>query len=437
MNKKFFMCSFCKRNQTEVKKLIVGPEVYICDFCTNICAEILYEEENDTIKTNLTRDDSNLIPEEIYKKLDEIVAGQEEAKKELSIAAYLHFLRMKENCKSQDDHSSKIKKYNTLLIGPTGCGKTLLVQTLAKILKIPCLIVDSNSLTETGYVGEDVENLVNKLFNSTDNQELSIEERIFQTEHGLIFFDEIDKKYTSESSSTNRDVSGRGVQQSLLKFLEGIKVQIHQDKKNHSGEAVTIHTENILIVSGGAFEGIINIVKQRLKQNFSLGLMTSDTYKQEENQIEIKNLEQLQFLKKMQRDDLITFGIIPELVGRFEVIAILHPLSEEHLVQILKDKKNNVMEEYIKIFQLHHVQLQYDTDIFKYIAQKAIKEHTGARALRSIIHNLFSQVLFTMPTICAEKKNYILILSSENIVENLPLTILQENEIIEKKSYSI
>lgn len=436
MNKKIFMCSFCKRHQTEVKKLIVGPNVYICDFCTNICAEILHEEDinnNPTINRNMS-----LTPQEIFNKLDEVVAGQAEAKKELAIAAYLHYLRMNEDLKEEKEKSNikigdiehnnnhesevKLKKYNMLLIGPTGSGKTLLMQTLAKILDVAYVIIDANSLTEAGYVGEDVEGIITKLFNSVYYEgHPNLQECIRKTKYGFIFIDEIDKKYASDSTIANRDVSGKGVQQNLLKIIEGTEVQIN-NKKNPHQDPIIINTNSIFVVGGGAFQGLTNIIKQSSKHLFPMGFIQNKqegivTYNNSNNE----NSDDI--MKNFTREHLITFGMIPELVGRFECISILNKLTEMQLVEILRDKKNNLMEEYIKIFELHNVTLIYEEDLLKAIARKALKDNTGARSLRSIVHKLFSEVIFTMPTICTKDKKFMLVVKDIHLEKNEKLVI--------------
>lgn len=427
MNKKIFMCSFCKRQQTEVKKLVVGPNVYICDFCINICAEILHEEDNQSNIT--TSKNMTLTPQEIFNKLNEVVAGQTETKKELSIAAYLHYLRMNEDLKEEkesksnennsDKDNTKLKKYNMLLIGPTGSGKTLLMQTLAKILDVAYVIIDANSLTEAGYVGEDVEGIVTKLFNSVYYEgHPNIQECIRKTKYGFIFIDEIDKKYASDSAIASRDVSGKGVQQNLLKIIEGTEVQIN-NKKNPHQDPIVINTNSIFVVGGGAFQGLNNIIKQSTKHLYPMGLINKvdiNNYNNNDNPEDI--------MKYFNREHLITFGIIPELVGRFECISILHKLTENQLVEILRDKKNNLIEEYVKIFELHNVSLIYEESLLHAIAKKAIKDNTGARSLRSIVHKLFSDVIFTMPTICNNKdKKFMLVVKDIHLNNNEKLLI--------------
>lgn len=445
MTKKILMCSFCKRNQNKVKKLIVGPNVYICDFCTNICAEILHEEDTQIVPTQQSHDHT-LTPEEIYKRLDEVVAGQEEAKKELSIAAYLHYLRMNEDLKHENNNlpsnvsntpdmkisqKSKLKKYNMLMIGPTGSGKTLLMQTLAKILNLAYVIVDANSLTETGYVGEDVEGIITKLFNSVYYEgHPNIQECIRQTQYGFIFIDEIDKKYAVDSAMTNRDVSGRGVQQNLLKIIEGTDVQIG-NKKNPHQDPITINTGSIFVVGGGAFQGLSQIIRQSMKQSFTLGLMTKEMHSSlsvtptnpsiqktelSETKTTTSQDDENLLIKHFSREHLITFGMIPELIGRFSCIAFCKRLTEEQLIEILRDKKDNLIEEYTRIFAIHNVQLQLDHEVLSAIAKKALIENTGARGLRSIVHQLFSSVIFTMPTICNDKnKKFILHVTVDNV----------------------
>jgi ATP-dependent Clp protease ATP-binding subunit ClpX len=462
MNKKVFICSFCKRQQTEVKKLIVGPNVYICDFCTNICAEILHEEDAIQEKTN-SNISFDLTPEEIFKRLDEIVAGQMDAKKELSVAAYLHYLRMNEDLNNINNNQNpsrnlnnienqsisninssanitKLKKYNMLMIGPTGSGKTLLMETLSKILNVAHIIIDANTLTETGYVGEDVESIITKLFNSVYDGN-NLQEAIRKTKYGFIFIDEIDKKYSSDGAVTNRDISGKGVQQNLLKLMEGTEVQIN-NKKNPHQEPIIINTNSIFIIGGGAFQGLENIIKQSTKHLFHLGFNFNKNDKNLEDDkkviefpayYKINNKEEnkeniMQFFKK---EHLITYGMIPELIGRFECTTILYPLNENQLIEILKDKKDNLMEEYKRIFFLHNVTLIYDDNLLRAIGKKALEENVGARGLRSIVHKLFSEVIFTMPTICKNNikdKKYILNIKPEDLNNNSNLKIELEEK---------
>jgi ATP-dependent Clp protease ATP-binding subunit ClpX len=484
MNKKVFICSFCKRQQTEVKKLIVGPDVYICDFCTNICAEILHEEDVIQEKNHPILS-FTLTPEEIFKKLDEVVAGQTEAKKELSVAAYLHYLRMTEDINNNNNDiqkkilngdyinnstgisgtttNTKLKKYNMLMMGPTGSGKTLLMETLSKILNVAYIIIDANTLTETGYVGEDVESIVTKLFNSVYDGN-NVQEAIRKTKYGFIFIDEIDKKYSSDGATSNRDVSGKGVQQNLLKLIEGTEVQINNKKNSHQ-EPIIINTSSIFVIGAGAFQGLENIIKQSTKHLFHLGFnfnkndknntinenninlelvnqisQNQKNEKKEENIINFNNSSKNKdenkesIMKFFKKEHLITYGMIPELIGRFECVTILYPLNENQLIEILRDKKDNLMEEYKRIFFLHNVNLIYDDSLLIAIVKKAIEENVGARGLRSIVHKLFSEVIFTMPTICknnANKKKYILNIKKEHVEDNSSLRIQPEDIIHE------
>jgi ATP-dependent Clp protease ATP-binding subunit ClpX len=328
-----------------------------------------------------------------------------------------------------------------LLIGPTGSGKTLLMQTLAKILDVAYVIIDANSLTETGYVGEDVEGIVTKLFNSVYYEgHPNINECIRKTKYGFIFIDEIDKKYASEGAVTNRDVSGKGVQQNLLKIIEGTEVQIN-NKKNPHQDPIIINTNSIFVVGGGAFQGLSNIIKQATKHMYPMGFI-NNCNQTNINNYNANNDNPDDIMKNFHREHLITFGMIPELVGRFECISILHKLTESQLVEILRDKKNNLIEEYVKIFELHNVTLIYEESLLHAIAKKAIKDNTGARSLRSIVHKLFSEVIFTMPTICSKDKKFMLVVKDVHLEQNEKLIITEvtnsENNIntnnIEKES---
>lgn len=421
MTKNIFTCSFCKRNQKEVKKLIAGPNVYICDFCTNTCAEILHNDEK-TSEINIINKEI-ISPEEIFQQLEEVVSGQEEAKKELSIAAYLHKLRMQEyilkkNLNPNLNPILDLKKYNILMIGPTGCGKTLIMTTLAKILDISYIVVDANSFTKVGYVGEDIESIINKLFLQNFFKNQNLEEAIIKTMFSIVFIDEIDKK--AAQTSSHEDVAGKGVQENALKLIEGSDVQVYLNGKqnNLSQEPILINTSNIFFVVGGAFQGLEKIIKNRIKQNF-LSLQTPI------NNI-TKNHESLEEIYKFFiRDDLITYGMIPEFTGRFSSIVFLNSLKKSQLVEILNKKKNNLIDEYKKIFQLHNTELKIDDNFYDAIAEKALKENIGARGLRSILHNLFSEILFKIPKIYIENKNksFYILLNENHIKNNSSLEI--------------
>lgn len=465
MSRKDFICSFCNRKQTEVKKLIVGPSVYICDFCTNICAQILQENDlsKEAVSGSIDTLDENgekqkpLTPQEIYNKLDEVAASQEDAKRELALAAYLHHLKIKQYKEThnllQQNHDNKplentvkLNKNNLLLIGPTGSGKTLLVHTLSKILDVAHVIIDANSLTEAGYVGEDADGIVKKLFFSVYSEGQNLQECINKTEFGVICIDEIDKKYSMDSM-TNRDVSGKGVQQNLLRIIEGTDVQISLDSKK-SNETITINTSNILFITMGAFEGLDKIINRQIKQSNALGVI--DTNKQISLQSETasSSIEQktpnIYFLKKKEeeynklipffkKDYLLEFGIIKELLGRLHTIVFFKKLSEEDLIDILCTKKNNLIEEYKYILQLHNVQLIYDETVIKAIVHEAISDNMGARSLRSIVHRIFTKALFTIPELYQQnpsKKHILTLIKTDNGIESKIEEVQNNSEFI-------
>ncbi|KUJ72015.1 ATP-dependent protease ATP-binding subunit ClpX [Thiomicrospira sp. WB1] len=387
MSGKTLYCSFCGKAQDEVKKLIAGPSVYICDECVELCNDILQEEFGEEAgESGLGFELTDLpTPQEISHILDDYVIGQQQAKKVLAVAVYNHYRRLQQGYKKDE---VELDKSNILLIGPTGSGKTLLAQTLARLLDVPFAIADATTLTEAGYVGEDVESILLKLLQRCDNDPE-------KAERGIIYIDEIDKiTRKSENPSITRDVSGEGVQQALLKLIEGTVASIPPQggRKHPNQDMIQVDTSKILFIVGGAFEGLAKIIEQRTEKNAGIGFAAEVKSKEKSDQPS-------RALRQIEPEDLNKFGLIPEFVGRLPVIASLDELDEKALIEILTEPKNALIKQYEKMFELEGVELQFRKDALSEIAKLAIERKTGARGLRSILEKTLLDTMYELPSI--------------------------------------
>jgi ATP-dependent Clp protease ATP-binding subunit ClpX len=406
-NKTYHVCSFCDKNQQQVTKLVAGNDVFICNECITLCYDIIKQDVPRVIP------EKDLIPTKIKAKLDDYIIGQDLAKRTLSVAVYNHVKRIN----NPVVEGVEIDKSNMLFIGSSGTGKTYTIQNLAKILDVPFAIVDATSLTESGYVGLDVEDAIAKLFHAAEMD-------VTKTERGIIYIDEIDKKgRKGENTSVTRDVSGEGVQQALLKMIEGCDVKIPPQggRKNPNGEFVTINTKNILFIVGGAFEGLDKIIERRQTEtNSQIGFGASI------KDIELKSTYDL--IKNVRSEDLVKFGIIPEMIGRLPIIVTFEDLDEAALIRVLTEPKNALVKQFLKLFGLDNVELEFSSDSLKSIAALAIMRKTGARGLRSIVENILLSVQFELPLLAKQGVKKICI--TKETVENMtePLKVYDNQQ---------